>query len=99
MSIWVDVHVKRTFEETSLSNSEKNIHDEEPKTRYVLLNEMAKQIRDPIAPRFHVLNVVVPGRDTSSILARNVLFHLARNPEIWTQLREESLSLGDDPVG
>lgn len=28
----------------------------------------------------------------------NVLFHLARNPEVWSQLRAESLALGDVPI-
>lgn len=56
---------------------------------------MAKQTRDHVDLRFQILNVFLPARDTTSILVGNALFHLARNPEIWTQLRAESLALRD----
>ncbi|KAJ8064446.1 hypothetical protein OCU04_006784 [Sclerotinia nivalis] len=66
--------------------------------RYVLLHEMAKQIRDPIALRYHVLGFFAPARDVTSRLVANALFQLARHPNEWTKLRRISLELGDAPL-
>lgn len=93
---FIDGHVKRALEETNLED--KADSSKEKQRRYVLLNEMAKQVRDPISLRFQVLNVFLPARDFPAILVSNALFHLARNPEIWTALRERSLALGDQPL-
>jgi cytochrome P450 len=59
---------------------------------------MAKQIRDPIELRNQVLNVFVAARNTISTLMANTIFHLARHPHFWTELREQSLALGDQPL-
>ncbi|CCD34780.1 hypothetical protein BofuT4_P098390.1 [Botrytis cinerea T4] len=37
------------------------------------------------------MNVFMPRRDTTFVLIANCLFHLAKNPEIWAQLRAESI--------
>jgi cytochrome P450 monooxygenase len=59
---------------------------------------MAKQIRDPIQLRYHVLGVFNPARDTASRAVGNTIFQLARHPHIWTKLRRISLELGDTPL-
>lgn len=66
--------------------------------RYVLICEMAKQIRDPVALRFAVLNIFFPARDSTPIAFSNTLFNLARNPQFWADLRSEALALGDQPL-
>ncbi|KAI9642719.1 hypothetical protein NHQ30_008450 [Ciborinia camelliae] len=97
---YIDVHVERALKDTE--NAESKVAAAEAgaqhPTRYILLLEMAKQIRDPVALRFQVLNVFIPARDTTAVMLSNTLFHLARNPHIWTQLRADSLSLGDQPL-
>lgn len=59
---------------------------------------MAKHIRDPIMLRFAVLNIFFPARDSTPIALSNTIFNLARNPGIWTDLREKALALGDQPL-
>lgn len=93
---YVDAHVKRALEEGSAEK--KNISGGQATRRHILLDEMAKQIKDPNRLRYQIMNVFMPGRDTTSVLVANCLFHLARNPEIWTQLRAESAGLGDQPL-
>ena len=97
---YIDRHVNRALKETADEISKKASQDftELSQPRYILLNEMAKDIKDPIKLRSEVLNVFMPGRDTTSILLGNCFFHLARNPTIWTQLREQSIALGDQPL-
>ncbi len=90
---YIDAHVKRALEAT------KDEAETEMKSkRYILLHEMAKQIRDPVDLRFQVLNVFVPARDSISILISNTLFFLARKPELWAKLRADSVALGDQPL-
>lgn len=100
---FVDDHVRRALEETaqdSFSTVSKTVPSvgHTPPHRYILLHEMAKEIRDPIELRFQVLNVFLPARDTTSIAVGNALFHLARNPKVWTDLRNAALSLGSQPL-
>lgn len=59
---------------------------------------MAKDIKDPFQLRSQLSKNFMPAKDSTSILLANCLFHIARNPEIWTQLRKDSLPLGDQPL-
>ena len=100
---FVDLHVARALKETApttrSSSSEKLDSDQHiPTDRYILLHELAKEVRDPIDLRYQILNVFLPARDTVSILVGNALFHLARNPDIWTELRTAALNLGSQPL-
>ena len=100
---FVDNHVKGALEETAQDsplNSLKPQRSDQhtPPHRYILLHEMAKEIRDPIELRHQILNVFLPARDTTSIAVGNVLFHLARNPNVWTDLRSTALALGSQPL-
>ena len=58
---------------------------------------MAKEIRDLIEFRYHILNVFLLARDTTCIAIRKALFHLARNPNVGTDLRRTALALGPNP--
>lgn len=93
---YVDAHVKRALEDKPVEKE--SIRLGQATRRHILLDEMVKQIKDPIRLRYQLMNVFMPGRDTTSVLVANCLFHLARNPEIWTQLRAESVGLGNEPL-
>ena len=94
---FVDQQVKRALRETE-KESKSDLDSPPVRKRYVLLDELAKQIRDPIQLRYQILGVFLPARDTTSIAVGNVLFQLARHPHIWTKLRGVSLELGDEPL-
>jgi cytochrome P450 monooxygenase len=96
---YIDVYVKRALEATAPDiESKQESTDNKKPPRYILANEMAKKIRDPITLRFQILNVFIAARNTTSILMANALFHLARHPHIWTELRSQSLALGDQTL-
>lgn len=100
---FIDVHVKRALEETAPNRGQSFSRDPQSNKhgsvqRYILLNEMAKKIRDPIELRYQILNVFLPARDTTSIALGNALFHLARNPSLWNDLRHTALALGSQPL-
>ncbi|KAI4212402.1 MAG: hypothetical protein LQ351_004834 [Letrouitia transgressa] len=98
---FVDVHVQRVLNKTVPKCETKSLdssHSTNQPDRYILIDEMAKEVRDPIELRSQLLNVFLPARDTTSIAVGNTLFHLARNPGVWTNLRQTALALGSRPL-
>lgn len=87
---YTDIQVNRALKEISE-------HGTKP-ARYMLIHELAKAIPDPIELRSQILQIWVPSRDTTALVVNNAIFHLARNPEIWDQLRVEILAVGDQPL-
>jgi cytochrome P450 len=57
--------------------------------RYVFLEALASQTDDPKVIRDNLLNVLLAGRDTTASLLSSVFYFLARNPRVWTTLRNE----------
>jgi cytochrome P450 monooxygenase len=95
---FIDQQVERALKETEKEDDQIDLDSPPARKRYVLLDEMAKHIRDPIQLRYQVLGVFLPARESTSIAVGNTLFQLARHPDIWTQLRRISLELGDEPL-
>ncbi|CZR52720.1 related to n-alkane-inducible cytochrome P450 [Phialocephala subalpina] len=93
---YVDEQVARALRETV--NDKPAPEDPPVRRRYVLLDEMAKEIRDPIQLRYHVLAVFLPGWDGAGRATSNMIFQLARHPDIWTKLRQKALDVGDAPL-
>lgn len=92
---FVDKQVKLALKETASEDA--GLRSGERK-RYVLLHEMAKHVRDPIALRYHMLGFFNPARDATSRMVANALFQLARHPHEWIKLRRVALELGDTPL-
>ena len=100
---FIDEHVKKALEGTartdwSTAAKATLLDSHAPPHRYILLHEMTKEIRDPVELRSQILQVFLPAPDTTSIAVGNALFHLARNPNVWTDLRSAALSLGTQPL-
>lgn len=66
--------------------------------KYVLLHEMAKETQDPFDLRSQILNVFFPARDTAAIAFSNIIFELARHPQIWQELRAEILGIESQQI-
>jgi len=67
--------------------------------RYVLLDEMVKHTQDKLDLRSQIIAVFMPSRDTTSFLVANVFHALARNPKVFTKLRQETMAVvGDQPL-
>ncbi len=92
---FIDEHVQRALEEAK--HIAKDSSDRGRK-HYILIDEMVKQIQDPLVLRFELLNIFFPARETTAIALSNALFYLARNPTVWTQLREQALPLKGKPL-
>ena len=55
--------------------------------KYVFLDALASQTRDPIELRSQLLNILLAGRDTTASLLGWLFYILVRNPHLYTQLR------------
>ncbi|KAN0093726.1 cytochrome P450 alkane hydroxylase-like protein [Hyaloscypha variabilis] len=62
---------------------------------YVLLRELVKQTDDKEYIRSELANIFFPARDTAAMLTSNVIFMVARRPEVWDKLRAEVLAIRD----
>ncbi|KAJ5542464.1 hypothetical protein N7535_004885 [Penicillium sp. DV-2018c] len=74
----------------SPSDLEKNSTDE--KHHYVFLNALLEVTRDPVELRSQLLNILLAGRDTTASLLSWTTLMLARNPEVFSKLRETIIS-------
>lgn len=63
--------------------------DEEKGERFVLLDQLVKETRDPLELRSEVLNVLHASRDTTAALTAWVFYFLARREDVWSRLRLE----------
>ena len=88
---FIDGHVTRVLKETAqkvgATDDSDETPDSDPPTRFIVLYGMALAVRDPLQLRYQILNIFLAARDTTSILLGNALFQLARNPNVWTSLR------------
>jgi len=80
--------------------SEKKMEDGTWKDRYVFLEAVAQQTRDPYELRSQILNILLAGRDTTASLLSWLFHQLLRNPEVFTKLRGtvvETFGTYEDP--
>ena len=63
-----------------------------------IVDELVKATSDKLSLRYLVLSIFSPAHDTVAVTLSNVFFHLARNPGVWTKLREEVLAFGLAPL-
>jgi cytochrome P450 len=64
----------------------------EQKEKYVLLNELVKETRDPIELRDQVLHILLAGRDTTAAMLSWCIALLARHPEDFARIRAAVIS-------
>lgn len=75
------------------ASGEKKTDEKEPE-RYIFLHEIAQAIDDPIAIRDHLLNVLIPARDSTSTLLAAALFAVTKDKRVFARLRAEVDDLG-----
>ena len=81
-------------------NTEKKMEEGNKKDRYVFLEAVAQQTRDPYELRSQLLNILLAGRDTTASLLSWLFHQLLRNPEVFNKLRStviETFGTYDDP--
>lgn len=70
-------------------NSSPEELDKASKNGYIFLYELVKQTRDPTVLRDQLLNILLAGRDTTAGLLSFIFFELARNQQVWNDLKKE----------
>lgn len=88
---YADKYLQAALTQESRSHPEKS-------DRYIFLNEMVKQISDHEFIRNNLLAVYVAGHESTAILLSNLMFVTSRRPDVWNLLRQEALSVHDQPI-
>lgn len=88
MDYFVDIALRKSS--PSYSQAEKGLSD--VKERYVFLDAIATQTRDPVELRSQLMNILLAGRDTTASLLGWVFWELARRPELYARLRAQILA-------
>lgn len=70
------------------SNPEKKSEEGEGKEKYVFLDALTQQTRDPVEIRAQLLNILLAGRDTTASLLSWLFLELLNHPEVFSKLRE-----------
>jgi cytochrome P450 len=72
-------------------------HTSKEESRYIFLDEVAKETQDPDQLRTAALNILLAGRDTTGSLLSNAFFLFSQHPEVWDKLRAEVACLEGQP--
>lgn len=64
------------------------ISEKSSKPRYVFIDALAKESKDPILLRDQVMNILLAGRDTTASLLGWTFYLLGHNPNVMQKLRE-----------
>ena len=82
---FVDRYVDRAVLRCASPNPEK-------RRKCVLADELVQQTQDREDIRHQLLNTILAAHDTTAVLMANVVFNLARNPDVYANLRRELLA-------
>jgi cytochrome P450 len=82
---FVDHYVQRALETAKKRDADEKDFDAE---RYIFLDQLTKETRDPILMRDQALNILLAGRDTTAGLLSFTISLLVRHKEVWKKLRE-----------
>lgn len=88
---WADRYVEQWLRDRGCQKSQKPLGGN---SKYVCLEQIADQVRDPRRLRDEMLNVLLAGRDTTAGLLSNAFHVLSRHPDVWKKLRAEIDTLG-----
>lgn len=78
-----------------ISKSTQSALDQKSDRRHILLYAMAEQTDDRTDLRNQILQALMAAQETTAALISNVIFLLARHPDVWQELRKEVVSLRD----
>ncbi|KAF2773861.1 putative P450 monooxygenase [Teratosphaeria nubilosa] len=76
------------YVDLALSKTSSQKKAEEGHEKYVFLEALAEQTRDPEELRAQLLNILLAGRDTTASLLSWLFLELLRNPEVFAKLRQ-----------
>ena len=92
---FIDHYVRLALQQdpTKPRDPEKGAH-----SKYVFLDELAQQTRDPVELRSQLLHILLAGRDTTASLLGWVFLLLARHPDEFAKVRRAVVDeFGDGP--
>lgn len=93
---YLERFVQKTIDYRVAVNSGQDVDQDTKRlteSRYVFSYELSKQTLDKTNITDQLFSIMFAGRDTTANLLGILFFILAREPEVWTRLRKEVLTL------
>lgn len=87
---FIDHYVELTLQKTAVEKETEKGTLGNP--RYVFLDELARETRDPVELRSQLISILLAGRDTTASVLGHLFANLARQPHIFDRLRAEIIS-------
>jgi cytochrome P450 len=66
--------------------------------RNILVYNLLDVFEDRVSLRYELLHLFLGANETIGIIMTNILFLVARNPHVWTRLREEVKDMREDEL-
>ena len=89
-----DAFVRKALESKRSGKVHGAASSEKPQQRYIFLQELARDIDDPIELRNHLLSMLLVGSETTASLLINCLSILSTKQDLWSRMRNEILCMG-----
>lgn len=89
---FVDGYVNRALDNATKRDNDEKSADDQAAERYIFLDELTKETRDPVLMRDQALNILLAGRDTTAGLLTFTFSLLVRHKDVWAKLREAVLN-------
>ena len=84
---FIDHYVQLALKDNLNGLKESGLYTHGGKEKYIFLEALAAEIRDPVELRSQLLNILFAGRDTTASLLGWLFYLLARHQAIWEKLR------------
>lgn len=84
---FIDHYVQLALKGNMGDLKEKNSTGDIKKQKYIFLEALASETKDPIELRSQLINILLAGRDTTASLLGWTFYLLARHPAVWEKLR------------
>ncbi len=88
---FIDYFVQRALTKQPVKETPDQLGHESKKERFIFLESLAEQTRDPTELQVQLLSVLLAGRDTTAALMGWIFYMLARHPRVYEKLRTQIL--------
>ncbi|KAJ6264920.1 Cytochrome P450 [Drechslerella dactyloides] len=85
---WVDEYVQKALRGSKASERSETGSQDNKSSKYIFLEAIVKETRDPVFIRDSLLNILLAARDTTASLLGWVFYSLVRHPDVEERLRK-----------
>jgi cytochrome P450 len=92
----IHVRLSATEKQKSTKSRDTQSSEDHEKKEYVFLDHLAEATQDRKQLRWELASTISGARDTTAGLMAHIFWELARRPDIWLRLKQETEALGNE---